>query len=95
MQAWYEPRIDIGFAVTGPAPTVIQTNIAAPFRAPALTPRFGTINVSVQGSTVILRGTVNSEEDRALAAQMAMLEPSISSVQNDLRVAVPAANPPR
>ena len=94
-QAWYEPRIDIGFAVTGPAPTVIQTNIAAPFRAPALTPRFGTINVSVQGSTVILRGTVNSEEDRALAAQMAMLEPSISSVQNDLRVAVPAANPPR
>jgi hypothetical protein len=94
-QAWYEPRIDIGFAVTGPAPTVIQTNIVAPFRAPALSPRFGSVNVSVQGGTVILRGTVNSEEDRALAAQMAMLEPSISSVQNDLRVAVPAANPPR
>jgi hypothetical protein len=95
MQAWYEPRIDIGFAVTGPAPTVTQTNIVGPFHSPALTSRFGTVNVSVQGGTVILRGTVSSEEDRALAAQMAMLEPSVSSVQNDLKVAVPAANPPR
>jgi hypothetical protein len=95
MQAWFEPRIDIGFAVTGPAPTVTQTNIVGPFHSPALTSRFGTVNVSVQGGTVILRGTVSSEEDRALAAQMAMLEPSVSSVQNDLKVAVPAANPPR
>jgi BON domain len=94
-QAWYEPRIDIGFAVTGPAPTVVQTNIAGPFHSPALTSRFGTVKVSVQGGAVILRGTVNSEEDRQLAAQMTMLEPSVSSVQNDLRVAAPSANPPR
>jgi osmotically-inducible protein OsmY len=60
-----------------------------------LSPRFGTVNVSVLGGTAILRGTVNSDEDRALAAQMAMLEPSISSVQNELRVAAPAAHPPR
>jgi hypothetical protein len=95
MQAWYEPRIDIGFTVTGPAPSVTQTNIVGPFHSPALTSRFGTVNVSVQGGTVILRGTVNSEEDRQLAAQMTMLEPSVSSVQNDLRVAAPSANPPR
>ena len=94
-QPWFEPRIDVGFAVAGPAPTAVQTSIAKPFHTPALSPRFGTVNVSVQGSTVVLRGTVSSEEDRDLAAQMAMLEPSVSAVQNDLRVASPAANPPR
>jgi hypothetical protein len=97
-QPWYEPRIEVGFSVPTPAPTVVQTNIAAPLHAPALSSRFGSVNVSVQGSTVTLRGTVPSEEDRQLAAQMAMLEPTVSSVQNDLTVAAPAtpaAMPPR
>jgi osmotically-inducible protein OsmY len=97
-QPWYEPRIEVGFSVSTPAPTVVQTNIAAPLHAPALTSRFGSVNVSVQGSTVTLRGTVPSEEDRQLAAQMAMLEPTVYSVQNDLKVAAPvapAAMPPR
>ena len=89
-QPWFEPRIAVGFTVTGPAPTVVQTSIAAPLHTPALTSRFG---------TVTLRGTVNSEEDRQLAAQMAMLEPSVMSVQNDLKVAAaispPAAISPR
>jgi osmotically-inducible protein OsmY len=79
--------------VTGPAPTVVQTSIAAPLHTPALTSRFGTVNVSVEGSTVTLRGTVNSEEDRQLAAQMAMLEPAVMSVQNDLKVAAAAPAP--
>jgi len=98
-QPWYEPRIEVGFTVSAPAPTAVQTNIAAPLHTPAMTSRFGTVNVSVQGSTVTLRGTVNSEEDRQLAAQMAMLEPAVMSVQNDLKIAAPptgpAAMPPR
>jgi hypothetical protein len=94
-QAWFEPRIDVGFAVTAPAPTAVQINIVAPLHAPALTSRFGTVTASVQGGTVILRGTVNSEEDRALAAQVAMLEPSVSAVQNDLKIAAPAPTSPR
>jgi hypothetical protein len=97
-QPWYEPRIEVGFSVPTPAPTVVQTNITAPLHTAALTSRFGSVNVSVQGSTVTLKGTVTSEEDRQLAAQMAMLEPTVSSVQNDLKVAapaMPAAMPPR
>jgi osmotically-inducible protein OsmY len=97
-QPWYEPRIEVGFSVPTPAPTVVQTNIAAPLHTPALNSRFGTVNVSVQGSTVTLKGTVTSEEDRQLAAQMAMLEPTVYSVQNDLKVAAPAtpaAMPPQ
>jgi osmotically-inducible protein OsmY len=94
-QPWFEPRIEVGFAVAAPAPTAVQSDIVKPLRAPTLAPRFGKINVSVQGSTVVLRGTVNSEEDRALAAQMAMLEPSVAAVQNELQIAAPVANPPR
>jgi len=92
-QPWYEPRIEVGFTVATPAPTAVQTNIAAPLHTPAMTSRFGTVNVSVQGSTVTLRGTVNSEEDRQLAAQMAMLEPAVMSVQNDLKIAAPPTGP--
>lgn len=92
-QPWYEPRIEVGFTFAAPAPTALQTNIVAPMHTPAMTSRFGTVNVSVQGSTVTLRGTVNSEEDRQLAAQMAMLEPAVMSVQNDLKIAAPPTGP--
>jgi osmotically-inducible protein OsmY len=74
---------------------VIQASVSAPWRSPGLSGRFGGVNVSVQGDTVTLRGSVSSENDRLLAAQMAMLEPSVSSVRNELTVAVPTANPPR
>jgi BON domain len=94
-QAWYEPRIEVGFMISTPAATSIQTSVIKPFQAPALAPRFGSVKASVQGSTVVLQGTVNSEEDRQLAAQMTMLEPAVFAVQNDIRVASPPANPPR
>jgi osmotically-inducible protein OsmY len=94
-QAYFEPRIEVGFSVPNPQATAVQTDIAAPMRAPSLSPRFGTVKVSVQGSVVTLRGTVNSDDDRLLAAQMAMLEPAVSAVQNELIVAPPAAHPPR
>jgi hypothetical protein len=97
-QVWFEPRIEVGFAVASPAPVAVQSNIVTPLHSPGLTARFGTVNVSVQGGTVILRGSVTSDEDRLLAAQMALLEPSVSNVQNELIVAapvVPAARPPR
>jgi osmotically-inducible protein OsmY len=77
-----------------PAATVIQADISKPMQSPALSSRFGTVRVSVQGDTAILRGSVQSESDRQLAAQLAMLEPAVSSVRNELTVAAPAASPP-
>lgn len=94
-QVWFEPRFEVGFAVAGPGATAVQTNIANPLHTPSMSPRFGSVKVSVQGSMVTLQGTVSSEEDRLLAAQMAMLEPAVASVQNDLIVAAPSARPPR
>jgi BON domain len=92
-QVWFEPRIEVGFTVSAPQASVIQADVARPLHVPALSSRFGTVQVSVMGDTVILRGTVTSENDRLLAAQMAMLEPAVSSVRNELTVA-PAATPP-
>jgi osmotically-inducible protein OsmY len=93
-QVWFEPRIEVGFSIPGPAASVIETNVSKPLKAPALSSRFGTVRVSVEGDMVVLRGSVPSESDRLLAAQIAMLEPAVVSVRNELTVATPAAVPP-
>ena len=48
--------------------------------------RFGGVQVSMAGSVAILRGTVSSANDRQLAEQIAMLDPSVTSVRNELTV---------
>ena len=47
----------------------------------------GPIQVVIQGETAILRGQVGSQHDRALAEQLARLEPGVWQVQNELTVA--------
>jgi hypothetical protein len=54
----------------------------------------GPIRVELQGQTVILRGVVGSNHERDLAYQMAMLEPGVVAIQNDLQVRPPAADLP-
>ncbi|MCC7086301.1 MAG: BON domain-containing protein [Pirellulales bacterium] len=49
----------------------------------------GPIQAALQGQTVILQGVVASNHERDLAAQMAMLEPGVAKVQNDLQVLPP------
>lgn len=58
------------------------------------------IRVAMAGRTAILSGSVASEHDRKLAEGLALLEPGISAVQNDLVVAESATTgqelpPPR
>ncbi|MFV2067349.1 MAG: BON domain-containing protein [Pirellulales bacterium] len=45
------------------------------------------IDPELRERTLILRGTVASEDDRALAERLARLEPGVSHVENRLRVA--------
>jgi len=47
----------------------------------------GEIAVSSVGRTVVLRGTVATEQARSLAERVALLEPGVSEVQNELTVA--------
>jgi hypothetical protein len=49
------------------------------------------VEVALDGSTATLRGLVASEHSRALAEQLARLEPGIWKVRNELEVAAPAS----
>ncbi len=51
------------------------------------------LTVEMAGETAILRGVVDSEEQRELVERMAKLEPGISAVQNELQVAAATENP--
>ena len=44
------------------------------------------LTAAVQGRTLILRGAVATEHDRALAERLALLEPGVESVRNELLV---------
>ena len=46
----------------------------------------GPIRVTMEGSTAILTGVVASEQDREVAEGVAMLEPEVGSVRNELTV---------
>ncbi|MFN0020537.1 MAG: BON domain-containing protein [Pirellulaceae bacterium] len=46
----------------------------------------GPIRVTMDGSTAVLQGVVASEEDRQLAEGVALLEPEVDSVRNELTV---------
>ena len=47
------------------------------------------LTVEMDGETAILRGKVDSEDQRLLVERMAKLEPGISAVQNELQVEAP------
>lgn len=49
--------------------------------------------VELTGRTVVLRGTVATEHDRALVGQLAALEPGVSQVENLLTIQTPPAAP--
>lgn len=77
-----------------PLPAAAQAGAALSQRlntAPTLKVRG--VTATVQGQTAILRGSVASSHDRQVAEQLALLEPGIWQVQNELVVAQPAATP--
>jgi osmotically-inducible protein OsmY len=55
-------------------------------KIPALS-EAGRINTTMEAQTAVLRGTVRSEADRALAESLANLEPGVMAVRNELVVA--------
>jgi len=46
----------------------------------------GPVTVEMQGQTAVLRGVVATGHDRDLAARLALLEPGVSQIQNELQV---------
>jgi hypothetical protein len=75
------------------APTMAPPAFAAGFtqrltKVPGLN-RAGRIAVEMEGRTAVLRGTVPSDSDRELAERLALLEPEVVAVRNELVVGTP------
>jgi osmotically-inducible protein OsmY len=66
-------------------PSTVATKLAAELSQ--LSGSYGPIRVQIKGQTAVLRGTVATEHDRDRAGRLAMLERTVSHVQNELRVA--------
>jgi hypothetical protein len=89
----YSPRLAIGFEYTMPPNAELAETLQQHLNlTPGLTER-GSVSVSVQGSTVILSGSVPSEHDRELAELLVRFEPGVEDVRNDLVIAAPTAPP--
>jgi osmotically-inducible protein OsmY len=52
------------------------------------------IQVSVDGQTVVLRGTAADEHDRILAGAIIGMSPGVYDIRNEIKVQTPVATPP-
>ncbi len=77
----------VGFDYSTPAATRVATNVSTELsHTPYIATVSGPISVQMQGRTAILTGSVGTDHARDLAAQVALLEPGIDQIQNDLQV---------
>ena len=90
-RAQYVTRIDFVPTAAPATSTVDVAKVVEQSLAP-LVPQGAT--VTFDGSTVVLKGSVASEGDRKLAQQMALLEPGVRSVRNELAVQVSSSSKP-
>jgi len=89
--------VSVGFTHPRPTPAEVQESLADRILRLGRLQMRSPLEVSVQGRTATLRGTVATEHERILAEQMVRLEPGIWTVNNELvleAVPVPAGEPP-
>ncbi len=78
-------RLELGDQTSGTARVAVDSVTARVQKSAQLASQYR-IAVSVEGRTAILRGAVASENEKALAATLALFEPGISRVENQLSV---------
>jgi hypothetical protein len=86
--------LTLGFTPTAPA-TATPVAALAERRLPRLpgVSLVGTPQVLMEGRTAVVRGVAASERDRELVSRLLLLEPGISSVQNEMTVAQANSGP--
>ncbi|NMC20195.1 MAG: BON domain-containing protein [Thermogutta sp.] len=73
----------------GGEPALAAVSAAKSFASAASRIPGATVEISVQGRTAVLQGTVPSDRERLVAERLALLEPGIERVENRLTVAPP------
>jgi len=102
----YEPRLRVDFGFPTVSSEQVSTNLSRQLetsltrhlRSAISIDQICAIEVSLEGQKATLRGEVSSERERKLAELLALFEPGISEVQNELIVRSPAfaaESPPR
>jgi len=81
-------HIRLGFSEPGIAPTVANNRVSKVFDRVLQREDFGggQVNVAMDGTVAVLTGTVPTDHARDLLERLALLEPGISAVQNELTV---------
>lgn len=84
-------KLRVGFSYPDVASSRVTAKIAKELKTPGIQtlgpPLTVTMAATDEGTVVVLRGTVATQEDRLVAEQMTLLEPGISKVRNELKVA--------
>jgi osmotically-inducible protein OsmY len=80
--------MDLGFDYAGAPVEELSTKVAARLTKTSTLHFPAPLQVSVENGTAQLRGSVASEHQRALAEQLALLEPGVRRVDNQLTVEV-------
>lgn len=103
MNSMYDPRARLRFPVTlgfKPMIPMVQSQPAKTSKRLqdrlARIPRLrgnGPVTVEMDGPIAVIQGRVGSEDERTLVARVILLEPGISGVRNELKVATAAAMP--
>lgn len=79
-------RMTLGFSHPQPAPTTISTNLSQRLSRIQQLPSAKSVAVTVEDRTAVLAGQVDSEREKRLIEKLAMMEPGVSEVRNELTV---------
>ena len=85
--------LKLGFKPPARKPEAVAAKLQSRLTRLPRVQKMGRVEIRLQGGKAILSGQVNSEEDRRLLTRLAMFEPGVSDVQNDLQVKTEAENP--
>lgn len=79
-------RITLGFSHPRPAATKISATFARRLNRIPQLPSARSVAVTMEDRTVVLAGQVDSEREKRLIEKLAMMEPGVAEVRNELTV---------
>jgi len=86
-QTGVRTSLRLGFTPLPPTPARVGSSLASRLENLPHIQNRSSMEVTIEEGTAVLRGQVATEHDRMLAGRLAMLEPGIRQVRNELTIA--------
>jgi len=87
-------RLTIGFSHTPPTTSAVSEQIAANLASQRRIQAVSPISAAFADQVLVLRGRVATAEQRALAERLALLEPGVWRVRNEIQIGPAGRKPP-